>query len=83
MNIHPAGAMRTEERHDRQAGRRAERQTDMTTPIAGFRNFAYTTKSIKLLTEQRTFQDAIPQECDTVSLGEWLQTFRSTVVLSS
>jgi hypothetical protein len=38
-------------------------------------------KSIKLLTKQPTFQDAILQEYDTVSLGKWLQTFRSRLRL--
>jgi hypothetical protein len=38
-------------------------------------------KSIKLLTKQPIFQDAILQEYDTVSLGKWLQTFRSRLCL--
>ena len=39
----------------------------MTITIAAYRNFANAAQSIKLLTEQPTFQDAILQEYDTMS----------------
>lgn len=52
---------RTEGRSDRLT------DTDKTTPIAAYRSFANAAQSVKLLTKQPTFQDAILQEYDTVS----------------
>jgi len=64
MNIRPMGV---ELLHaDGQKDGMADWQTDMTTPIAAYLNFANAAKSIKLLTSQPAFQDAILQEYNTV-----------------
>jgi len=81
MNIRPMGV---ELLHaDGQKDGMADWQTDMTKQVAAYRNFANAAKSIKQLIRQPAFQDAILQQYDTVSLGNWLQTFRSAEFLSS